>query len=99
MKIDMTAALKAVNGDDLMGDDGAPVPLRTVVQNALLGTARGDDALDGPAKLALWDMAKAAQGDEAEYSAEEVALIKSRIAKIYGAAIVGPAFSIIDPRS
>lgn len=96
MKIRTSTVLLGVDGEPL-ADAGKPVSLRAVIQNALLGTLRGDENLSGTEKLALWGLATRANEAEADFSVEEMATIKERIGRAYGPVVVGPVYEILDP--
>lgn len=97
MKIDTTKELMSISGQPLQNEDRTSTTLRHVIQNALLGGLQGDEKLSGADKLALWNLAKRASRDEAEFNVEELATIKERIGRAYGPVVVGPAYEIIDP--
>jgi len=75
-----------------------PLTFRTVATNALLLTMKGDDAIDGEKKYALWKLAKQIQeSDEPEIdTGKDVALLKERIGKAYGPLVVGPCFLVLN---
>lgn len=96
MKIDLTIQIEAIDGNP-MTDGDAPVLLRTIIQNALLGQFQGEQNMEGSEKLRLWQLARRANADAADFSIEEMATIKDRVGRAYGPAVVGPVYEILDP--
>lgn len=94
MKINLNAVLYSVNNEPLSDGENNLI-LRHVIQNALLGTLRGDENMEGKQKVELWDLAKRAGEEEADYTVEEVAIIRQRIGRAYGPVVVGPAFALL----
>ncbi len=72
------------------------VTLLKVSRSALMANYPEDKSLDGEAKLARWKLAQKINGSETEVTAEEVVLLKTLIGKAFTAAIVGPAYTILE---
>lgn len=96
MKIDMTLTIEAIDGNPMVDGD-APILLRTIIQNALLGQFQGEQNMAGSEKLRLWQMARRANEDEVDFNVEDLATIKDRVGRAYGPAVVGPVYEILDP--
>lgn len=101
MKLPVNDTLKNIFGEPLLapaGDDQQPTPmtLALVAQNALLGSLKGDENLDGSGKLTLYQLATKTADPNADYSVEEVSDIKKRIGRAYGPVVVGPAWAMIE---
>lgn len=100
MRIDFSAILLNLNDTPLMqppGADGAasPATLAWVASEALL---RATDEKDGQKKYALYALAmKVGGGGEHELKAEDVALIKVKIAEQFGPLVVGRSFDLLEP--
>jgi hypothetical protein len=100
MVIDFQQTLNDVYGKPLPNDaEGAPTLARVAVQ-ALLGEKPGE-AIPATKKIERW--ALATQIAQSAYAMgltlEQVVEIKDRIATLYGPAIVGAAFDLIDKHS
>lgn len=92
MQIDCNQKLLDLDGND-MGSLG------TAIQMACTRDLRGDESLSGDQKFRLWELALKSKQDLANFSVEETATIKDRIARCYPPAIVGPAFNLLDPKA
>lgn len=96
MQINFDAVLRSLDGEALL-DGEKKVTLAMVACNALLATLKGDEVLSANEKLELFRLAqKASKGGLADVDAEQVTLLKKRIASSYGALIVGRSFEIIE---
>jgi hypothetical protein len=101
--IDFTQILKGPNGDTLMqvGKDGKtpePATLGDTAGVALEAVTDEDRNVDGKVKFDRDMLARKIYGNaHAALSAEEIALIKQRIGKVYGPAQVGAAWPLLDP--
>lgn len=101
MKLPAMQILKSILGEDIVaphaeGQPGVPMTFAMVVQNALLGAARGDENMDGATKLEMYRIATKTLNADADYSVEEVAKIKDRIGRMFGPVVVGPAWGMIE---
>ena len=89
---------KNVLGQDIM-IDGPVATLGAVSVNALVATYQDEQRLSGEDKVKRWELAmriKKLPSGAADLTAEEVALIKSLIAKAYGPIIVGQAWAMLE---
>lgn len=100
MKIDFsTPLLNLLTGKPFTTKDGEkerPMLLSDAAIEALM--ALNPQAQDtGEQKLKCYQLAQKVQlGGEVELDPEDVALIKSKVGAIYGPAIVGPAFTLLN---
>lgn len=96
MKIDVDAAILDEN-DEPLKDHQGPVTLGYVVRQALLANPPGDDRMEAAqrdALFALWLKVKTEPcGD---FTAEEVALMKARVAKCCGTLVAGRSRMLLD---
>lgn len=101
MKIDVTQPIVDLSGRPVPegAEEGSPVlTLRSAIVTALLTPFKGDETMEGPAKLKHFLLAQRVHGDDApDLKAEDIALIKARIGKGYAALVVGRAFELLDP--
>lgn len=72
--------------------------LRAACLRALSAALEGDQKASAEDKLKLFAVAtKIASGEDHDYSAEQVVLLKKRIAEAYGFLIVGRCYALLDP--
>lgn len=100
MKINFSTVLISAEGKPIKEDADKDCTLGFVAINALLGTMKGDEEMSGEDKLKYFQLAqKIADGrdknKEIDMAVEDVSKIKARIGKMYGAAIVGPAWTLL----
>lgn len=105
MPIDFTARLKDMDGNDIMdiarkGDkvDSVPLTLSRVATNSLCGAIPNEKQADGEEYLKRFILAQLVNGNAAaELSAEQITMIKDRVAKAYNnALVVGQALTMLD---
>ena len=94
MKIDLTVVLNDFAGEPMKDGDG-PMTLRRAVQTVLVTPIDGDAHLAAEIKVKLWNMARETTEDEVDWAPEDVVLVRTRIGKAYGPAVVGPAFELL----
>lgn len=108
MAIDFTRVLKTMDGATLtelaqLGDGKPPesvnATLGRIACNALVNSNQGERALPGDEQVKRFFLAQKVLGNAAaELSADEIVLIKDRIAKTYDKAlVVGQAWEMLDP--
>ena len=87
-----------VSGKTIQTEEDKDADLRYVIVNALVGTIKGDENLDGKKKFELWELAGKINDTkvDVELTTEEVAKIKERVGKFYPIAIVGSAYNLIE---
>ena len=98
--IDFTQALKGLDGKPIT--DGATpaikITLSVVSVNALESALLGDERLAGADKFKMDTLArKIFENKAALLTAEDIALLKERLGKAYGALVVGAAWRLLDP--
>lgn len=97
MKLDFNVKLKSLNDDNLKDDKGKEVTLGSVCVEALLLNYSEEGPISGEEKKSRWDLAsKISKVEPTEMVIEEVALIKKLIGRAYGAAVVGPAYTLLE---
>lgn len=96
MKISTAVVITDVTGAPLRDENQQEFgTLRRAIQTVCLNSLPGEE-LSGEEKQRLWKIAIEANQDEVEWSPETVALLRERIGKGYGAAVVGPAWAALD---
>ena len=95
MKIKVAQNLSDINGEPLI-DSAGTMTLRQVLQNVLLNSLPGDEALSGEDKVILWNLAQDTRSDEVDWAPENIVRAKARIGKGYGPLIVGQVFEMLD---
>ena len=74
-----------------------PVVLGFVCSNAATGMLPGDDGLAIATKIALYSLAKKlVAGGVVDLSAEEIAMLKERIGRMFSIQIIGRAFEHLE---
>lgn len=97
MKIPFGSKIKDLKGDEIKSGD-VVLTLGVVCTTALLSAHEADQAVGGNEKVRRFKLAMAAdQQQEVDMKAEDVALIKSLVARHYAPLVVGRAFDLLDP--
>jgi hypothetical protein len=104
MKIDVTRPLLGFNGKPIPaageGGEARPLLLRDVLCMALTATVQGEQPVVGTEKVRRFVLAQRVfQETEPDLSAEDIALCKGLLDKVYGVVVVGPAWLMLDPPS
>ena len=110
MKIDFRTILKSLetgmpipdeDRDPATGElfSSKPFTLRTAAIRAILAAFPGEGEVKGEEKLRRYDLASRINAeDEIDLTAEDVAFLKERIAKMWpGSLIPGQAWKLLDP--
>lgn len=90
-------ALTIVDGKQLPVD--RPLTLASIAVNALLAPYEDERGLSGDEKVRRYKLAQAihaAPTVEVEVSAEQIAMLKSLIAKSYAPLVVGQAYALLE---
>ena len=96
---DFSVALTDFNGRPLATEGGPALTLREAVTTALVAPYK-DETPSGMEKVRRWQLAMKIQAThDIELTADDIALVKSLVAKAYGPMIVGQVWSILDPAS
>ena len=100
MKIDFSAPLKALSGEDLKDNKGEAFTLRDATVVALDSVFPDEAKMEGKEKYRLGHLASRIYGakEAINLEAADVALIKERIGKAYGPRIVAEAWDLLDPK-
>lgn len=93
--------LKNFEGTPFVDEASGEITLGSVCLTVIGATLQGDDTLDGPAKYNMYKLASrisdaAAKVTPINISAEEISMLKGRIAKGYGVFVVGAAFDALE---
>ena len=100
MKIDLNEVLIGYNGKEIKNSatDDTSTDVRKVLEVALL-SASPEEYKTGEQKYVIYRMLKRVGGDaaEADLSAADVTLLKDVVAAVYGPAVVGVIFDLLDP--
>lgn len=95
MKINVDQTLIAYNGTQMSKSpqDSTPAMLRDVLANACLQSQESG----GEAKYRTYQLLmRIDRGGEVEFTAEEVAKLKSLVGQAYGVAVVGPVWDALE---
>jgi hypothetical protein len=99
MKVNFNLQLCDLNGQPYRKNDveKTAMTLKDATQEALFSILEADRNDSGAAKYARFQIAqKVHGGGEVDLTPEEIAVIKARIGDAFGAAVVGPAFKILN---
>ncbi len=99
MKINVASYIVDLNGNPRMKNEGTKEPLtvKDVALEALMSVLDADRGETGEMKFKRFEIAqKVNAGSEVELQPEEIAIIKQRIGVAFGAAVVGPAYKILN---
>lgn len=111
MQVDFSTQMVDIEGEPMeeskLKADGSPVmdgdkpvmlklSVARVAKRVLLAGFDDEKGLSGEDKLARWTLAQRINKGTKNYHAEDIALVKRLIAKAYTAAVVGPAYAILE---
>ena len=92
-----SAKILDLNGKPVV-DDGKEVTLGDVAVRALMSLAQDEQSLAGEEKFKRFALAmRLKDGGEVAVSAEDIAMLKKLIGKLYTPLVVGRAFPLLDP--
>lgn len=96
MKINFNTVLTHIDGEPLK-NKGKELTLKAASVEALMMILESDRSATGEAKFKCYELAaKVHGGDEVEITPEDATLLKKRIGEAYGAAVVGPAYKLLN---
>jgi hypothetical protein len=99
LALDLSQSLVDLDNKPILNGQ-EPITLGAVISTALLTPFPDEQNLSGEEKTKRFLLAlKVHQGRDAGLTADETALIKKLVAKLYGPLIVGRVWAIIDPPS
>ncbi len=104
MKIDFTQKLVNLRGKPLKHNDKddkeVQTTLRDVCSEAMLAVTDKDKNEGGKARYERWELAGKIinTGNVVELKTEEISTIKERVGMIYGPAIVGPVYDLLEKK-
>ena len=100
MNLEVDAEIIGLDGNPIPFDSetAAPTRLKDVCRLALLDETRKDaEHPNGEERFKRWQLAgRINAGGSVTVSAEEMALLKTRIGERFAAAIVGPAWTLLE---
>ena len=98
MKIDFSASLKALSGDEIKDDKGEIFTLRDATVVALDAVSDDDRKLEGKEKYRRGALASRVYGckEPIMLDVDDVKLVKDLIGKIYGPRIVKEAWDLLE---
>lgn len=87
-----------MNDEELKLPSGKVATLRSIAIEALLAVFQDESSLTGDEKLKRWELAMKVKRavEPAEFTVEEVGLIKKLIGKAFAAMIVGQAWMMLE---
>lgn len=102
MNVNLKAPLVGFNGDTIKKseDDDSPVTLGETLSMACVN-ANPQKHADGDAKLKIYRVLQKIgpkDVEEVELEVEEVALLKSLVGDMYGVAVVGAVYDVLEQR-
>ena len=96
MQRDFSLAFKTFDGTPIVQDE-KPLTLQRVSINALMTPMDDEKNLGGEDKFARYKLASRINATSVvEVTAEEIAMLKKLIGKVYAPIIVGPAFEALE---
>lgn len=98
MQVLLNSGLVDFEGEVMKDAKGSPAVLRGVCIDALMAQFEDEKNLSGDEKLKRFDLAlkvKKAE-DPADFTVEEVALLKKLIGKAYGPLVVGQTWKMLE---
>lgn len=96
MKVDFDHKILDLKGNAIKDGD-TDLTLAGVVAPAMLAVLQSDANLTGAEKVRMFRIAqRATDGGEQELSVEDVALIKDRVVKGFGALVVGRVYDLLE---
>jgi len=100
MKIDFSAPLKALSGEDLKDGKGVTFTLGDAAVVALDAVSDEDRKLDGKEKYRRGALASRIYGakEAIALDVDDLKLVKDLIGKIYGPRVVHEAWDLLDPK-
>lgn len=102
MKVDFNKKLVSLKGKELKAKDSkgklVPMTLGDACAEGLLVVLETDNKEGGQSKYTRWKLAGRIINSKVaiEIKVEDMALIKERVGKMYGAVVVGPVFDLIE---
>lgn len=96
MKINFDSQLVHLDGVALKTND-VPLTLKGASIEALMTLVESDRKASGEVKFKRYELAvKVKGGGEVEVTPEEIVMLKERIGEVYGPAVVGPAYKLLN---
>jgi len=98
MKVNFAQELKTLDGRSIKYADRGQMYLKDATLDALLATFQDEQNLPGEEKAKRYVLATRiySNPEKLELKAEEVALIKKQIGRLFGPLVVGQAFAMLD---
>lgn len=97
MKINFDSTLKHIDGKDLTIKEGVGLTLKAACIESLMQITDSDRNASGEVKFKRYELAvKVSAGGEVEITPEEATMLKERVGEVYGPAVVGPAYKLLN---
>lgn len=97
MKVDFSTVLTDFKGHPLADGKGPSLTLGVAAENALVGMTPQAQQESGEQKYRNWKLAQLASvGGVVDLTPEDAAVIKAKIGEFYSAAVVGPAYELLN---
>ncbi len=98
MLIDFNQVLLSLDGEELKSSPDKALRLKEACTNALLGIYEDDAKILGEEKLRRYKLASKIYKDKGviEVTAEEITLIKQLLPRLYGTAVIGPCYEMLE---
>lgn len=96
MRINFSQVLKSISGEPIQ--DGTKIyTLSIACVQALTANIPGDENVIGAQKFTRYLLAKKLyDATEVDVTVEEVVMLKELLSKVFGTAVVGPAFELLN---
>lgn len=97
MKRDFSLVLKDIEGNPLLATPERHLTLGEACANALLNTYQEDAQVSGEEKMRRYELARKVYNKRPmSVTSEQIVLLKTYVAKLYGPVVVGPVFSALE---
>jgi hypothetical protein len=99
MKIDLDALILDLHGKPLPNGGDASMTLGETIATAMIAIAPDDQSLSGDEKMRMFRLAQlAVKGGAQDIKTEDLAMLKTRVGKMYGPLIVGRVYDLIEDK-
>jgi hypothetical protein len=99
MEINVEQVINDLDGNKILEEDGKVFTAKTAIIRSLLAPFEDEKNLDGKEKFERGELASVlyrAEGGKVNLKAEDVALIKKLVAKLYGTYVVWQVWKMLD---
>nr|BDD43949.1 hypothetical protein 13 [bacterium] len=92
--MDMTTVIKNYHGEPIKEDNGEDLTLGTIITDAMSRIREQDS---GKSKYKKYRIGLKALEKKADFTTEEIEIIKGAVGETYSPIIVGPVYELLDP--